>query len=532
MKNIVINNINILKAKEPGLYNLLSKLNFGKKTDGKNVKYYDFKRDFDELFDFGELMSFLDENFIIDNKAFLHFDGDVIYENIITGTEYIMGMYPNLYREDNPKPIYTAIINYKKEADSKYKNLEYNNILGESHFEPYKNVLKINTKFSPKKRDDLKFEIYNNTPKEELEIIEKILIDDGLFKYTESLLMSALYKKFVGNLKQSLWHFVCQANSGKTAFLETIEGVVESFVTNDLRTLFAEKAKVDVNQINDSLFIIQDETTIMFNDFKFLGNETLTINAAYAKRLYRVRTPLSMLLSADDLQDVYSKQFQARIVKIYAETINVGEAIEESGILPSKFEAFGYVYVYSTLERLLEMVQNGEMNVHEIEKMVRDFIGDFIDENKVDSEDPIDVAKVEIYNWLTQLQTMRPERRAIEMSKAGVQYGILKEKSGERPCYFITGYSNIKDKFLKHVIDNNIWYEINKRDFPHFGEKKSRGYFNIDGKDVIYRNVFIIDVNTKPTPEPKKDGSKTVANPHFYALEGEDLAFAKELLGE
>ncbi len=496
-------NIDRLEQKNKDLYNLLSCQSYGARgvvVEGeRETVAFDFVEDFDELFNFGELMRFF-EHGLAKGKSneWIMVEGQEVVEFGFSDIGMIQAKYPNMLLGASKK-IYKVLMNFKKDYDNRYQVIEYKLDLTNAGIHKVHDKVTIKQKLIMKDIVESHARVYRGLSTHQINDIESI-VKETLAGYTGIVIKGALYRKFLGNLKKALWHFVDEKDSGKTFWLENIEACVDIYQEDKLSKIFGEKAKVDAASLNKSLILHQDEATVMFNDFKLLTNSTLKLDLAYAKKQIRVDAPLVIMTSHDDAQSVYSEQFQARVVKIYPKTGSVIERIdvlEKLGYTESEISAVTYMYIRTEIENAIEMARSKP-------GIVRGEVLDFVKENEIRKHDPINFVRGELYNMLTSLIAESDTFGSIDRKYSDWEFELGESLVGARNGFavkkrllVVTGVTRMRDKFLKHLIlDKTIFYEINESKYESIGfEFKAGVRFNTQHGQLSKQKAYVLDID-------------------------------------
>ncbi len=421
----------------------------------------DIFTDYEEVFDHEKLLSFL-EHGVARDKDWVMVDGGNVREYGVRSGASIAMLYPGLVRNGSEK-IYRVLLDLKKDLDNKYQNWKYESTLEESSIVRRGDTAIVKQQLGLKPRNKRKLGVYEALEEPGQLEIKKVL-DGTLVGYTGMVVKGALYRKFLGDLKLSLWHFVDERDSGKTTWLEAVNENIEVYQEDNLQKIFGERAKVNVSELNNALILHQDETTVMFNDFKLLTNSTLKLSLAYAKKQTTIVAPLVVMTSHDDAMDTYSEQFQARVVKVYpgvgdikgklAELVQKGYSIED-------IEAVTYVYIREIIQ---EEIRRAREEPAEVMSEVREFVL----ANKVESHDKLEIVRDEIRNFIGKIKTASGETGLldrVELKKHGCE---VLEKEGEA-WLVVTGAKRMKGFISGLVQDKTIEYEISKGDYEDIG---------------------------------------------------------------
>ncbi len=460
--NIEETNLDKIKGRFKELYNFLISQDYGdtkRLVDGVMTKVkWNITEDFDEIFNYDKLVHFI-ENGLAKGKdtEWVIVENDDIVEFGMVDISMVQAKYPNmvLLKKDS---LYNKLRMFKKSYDNKYQNIKYSTSLDRSVITKYKSTAIIKQKIGIKPVIK-KYQVLYDALEEGQRNKIHTLVDNSLANLIPIIVKASLYKKFIGDLKLSLWHIVDEKDSGKTKLLEVVESIIDIYQEDKLSNIFGDRAKVDVASLNAAWLLHQDETTVMFNEFKLLTNSTLKLNLAYAKKQVVVDAPLVIMTSHDDAQDVYSEQFQARVLKIYPEVGSIVDKISDSGERPHDIEAVTYFYVRDAVENALKMA------IEEPSKMAEE-VNIFVEHNRVEKHDPTDIVKSELYNLVNSLSFDDHGKLLPEFKKYGFELGT---KNGKN-ILVVTGMIKMKKTFMKELIqDKTIYFEISKKMYPDFG---------------------------------------------------------------
>ncbi len=496
--NIVEKNVDKLERVNKDLFNVLKSQDYGSRkvlVDGEKKEVaWNFWDDFDELFDYDKLIGFIEMGLAKGKEQdWIVVEGNDIVEFGMSSVVMMQAKFPNMIRVPKSR-LYGVVMSFKKDYDNRYQVLNYGMSLGKSEIKKHRDVVEITQKLRMKEIDKRKEMVWDRMTQEAREEITEVL-RDSLVGYTGIVIRGALYRKFLGTLKKALWHFVDEKDSGKTFWMETIDACIDIYQEDRLSNIFGEKAKVDAPSLNRSVLLHQDETTVMFNEFKLLTNSTLKLDLAYAKKQIKVQAPLVIMTSHDDAQDVYSQQFQARVVKVYPGTGSILDKLErlrEKGHSSDDIEAVTYMYVRGEIEQaLVDAVENPLDLVKEVM--------DFTEENKLEEHEPTEIVKDELFNLVSSLVWGEDLDRKFDKYgfELGTSVGGSRNSFSEpRKLLIVSGNPRMR-KFLEQVIgDKTIFYEINKSHYPSIGFefKSTISYDNGSGRQKRQK-AWVLDVD-------------------------------------
>ncbi len=463
-------NIDILKRNFRQAFNALSVVSYGSKlvlVDGKAVKINrDFYTDYDEIFDHGQLVRFLDHG-VAREKDWIMVRGDDVVEYGMKAPSSVAAWYPGLVR-DNDAKLYKVLFDFKKDFDNQYQIWSYATSLTESKIVRHGDKVVVNQKLKLKDINKRKEKIASGCSSEVVKQVRGVM-DKTLIGYTDIVIKGALFRKFIGDLKLALWHFVDERDSGKTTWLDMINENIEIYQEDNLQKIFGDRAKVNVSELSRAILLHQDETTVMFNDFKLLTNSTLKLSLAYAKKQTTIVAPLVIMTSHDDAMDTYSEQFQARVVKVYPKVGDIKERLtelESGGISMQEIAAISYIYVREIIER------NIALAVSDPSKVEHDVL-EFVSANKVQSHDPVELVRSEIYNLISKVYRDRDMTGTFD-TKVLDRYGIELGQRNSKDIIVVTGMMKMKREFLSNLVhDKTIYYEV-------VGDKKKYAAIGFD----------------------------------------------------
>ncbi len=386
----------------------------------------------------------------------------------------------------NRKTLLKEAFEIKKDYDARIKNFKYTMHLDKPKVKHDGTDITIYTPFTMKPEDTDKTKVFKELSPEDLEFLSDGY-EKSIFKYIRPLIVTGLYRKFFGKIKQSILHLVTPADSAKSWMMDNVSECLEVYKT-DIQQLFVERAKVDANKLTGSLFLVQDEATVLFQKFKLLEADTLQLNLAYARRQVEVDSPYVVLLSADDAQTSYSTQFQARLTKIYCDVINMRDFFieaEKRGINNNKVQSYFYKRTFDMITMLVSEAYNGDAKYEEVME--------FLNANQVEKHDPVEMVKMDLANFMEGLKGI--EERELKRLQERLKFELGTDKEG-CDCLIITGKLNMKKKFLKEIIsDEGTWYELGN-DYSLIGfDLKQTGRFNIDGVSQRRANCYFIKLD-------------------------------------
>jgi len=514
-------NLDLLKDYSKEAYELVTSIHYGEKArvdEEGNVLYgpggkilkeeVNIYEEFDNYYNIDMLLDFLENIHVINkNSALLLKDGE-ISEMGFEGIAIIKAKFPGLAGDK----LIRMLMDYKRDADKRYQNMEYKFVLGASSFERYGNNIIIKMPMELKPLNKYYLKLYEELTEEELLALNEF-IETTLFKFTRVVIRGAFYRKFYNKFKKSLWHFVDERDSGKTTWIETINEVTDIFQNDNLERLLGERAKVDVDSLNKSLFIFQDEATVMYNSFKLLTSSTLKLDLAYARKQVIVDAPLVVMCSHEDIQETYNEQFQARVIKIYSDTGDVKDKVQaliDSGISISKIQAFNYMYVRQILEE--EMVYEGSY----------DDVEQFIEMHKLSKHDPIEMVRTTLANYLEVLPK-DIDKANDKLRQIGAI--ITTRKHDNEPVLVIEGKMVMRKRFLPAIIDDKtILYEINKDKYKALGFEEVTTIITSHGR---FQKTYVLEINGLYTSSYSSSSSASPTAEDEYEPD-EDLILTEE----
>ncbi len=491
--NIEESNLDIIKREDRELYNLIISQPYGKSKkiiDGvfKDIEI-DIYNDFDEVYDYDKLRAFIKEGLIKGKDSeWVVIENNNIVEVGIADTAAIQARYPNLIRSKKEN-LYKVLRSFKKSRDNKFQNIIYKSSLDKSAIQTFETTALIKQGIRLKKESKRFRKIFDSLEQEQIEKINSVL-DTTIVGLVPMIVSAALYRKFLGNLKLSLWHIVDEKDSGKTTLMEIIESIIDIYQEDKLSNIFGDKAKVDAGSLNAAWILHQDETTIMFNDFKLLTNSTLKLNLAYAKKQVIVEAPLVIMTSHDDAQDVYSEQFQARVLKIYPRGGSILNKIEDLNESSERVEAVTYFYVRRAIEEALDKAR------HQPDLLAEE-VKEFVEHHRVEKHNPLDIVRSALFNLIQSLHSDITGKLDKSFLKYGFEIGKKRVPGGSKAILFVTGMMKMKKDFFGNLIqDKTIYYEINKSMYEDFGFEfvKTLSFENSEGLPSRRQDAWVIDI--------------------------------------
>ncbi len=530
-----INNIDRIKDKNKGLYNVLCTLDYGTRkvetlVNGQVVIQkisLTAQEHFDEIFDYDELIAFLDEGVVINDVWTVVEDGRLI-EQGYKSTLIIRSKYPGMVKIKKD-PIYKALQEYKRDYDFRFQEIEHRSSLEGSYIKRTPKKCSLYSKVEIKDIDDK----YKEEVSDEERAIILPYIEGSFNKYAEIIVKSALVKKFIGLKKGSIMVFIIPANSGKSETKEISGTIIPIYEDDDVQRIFAERAKVDAVKFNTSLVLWFDEQGFVGNVAKKLANSKITLSLAYSKRLVDVEAPLAVFTSHEDSQDHYNVQFQERVVKVNigdGEIVNIVDAIaelEKQGINKLKLGQVTHDYLREVYERSFREFM-------EDKNKVLDEVSAFVTENQLESEKPVDIVKADVEGWFRDYYSQEDkERKRLQRKYNFRELGINVGGSGKprvwNRCCVFNSFGVIKQGLLSDLLDKGHWYETNKAMMEQIMEFKSGCLLSADGVDsfseqkrfvmfeptghtnVSVYNDNVSENNTYSLEEIEKEMEKTLA---------------------
>ena len=225
----------------------------------------------------------------------------------------------------------------------------------------------------------------------------QVYMEEGLGQYTKLIVMLSLIAAFDEDIpnKMRLLHLVAGSDSGKTHFYEILERYIPIHKVQ-LADIFADRTKVDTEALAKSLIWFQEEHTVLRHEYKELTG-MISVNKAYSANAIHLRPPLVLMVSAEDIQQVISEQFQNRLLKVKADVENIKEKWDGSMMdlnvvshmltHDAVLETLTEYKVMNLREKAIyleEVEQKYRVQGHSIEDSVKTMITDILDEIKND----------------------------------------------------------------------------------------------------------------------------------------------------
>ncbi len=325
------------------------------------------------------------ENLILMLEDFAIFDGRAYFkEGKITADLNIRSLFARYHIGDaikilsprDLKKILNEIIEYRKNTDnSKYNKVVYRLDLKEEGISFERDKIVVNQKLTVQEPSKKIQEEYSRLSDGTIESCKSLFMDKGLGNYVSLIVMLSLIKVFDKEIpnKKSLLHIVTASDAGKTHFMEMIAQYFP-VATVKLKDVFTDRTKVDIEELSKSLVWFQDEHTILLNDFKELTG-TIKINKAYAASAIHMSVPLVLMMSAEDVQDTISEQFQNRLLKVHAKTKSIKKSAEDKGVSLYHLNIVSNILVHDEVIKTLEkyMQMSGEEKATFLKKSEEDF---------------------------------------------------------------------------------------------------------------------------------------------------------------